>query len=52
VPEGAHLPESLPGALTLPLDILENERDNNITFDHIFIGSYQKLVGNAFLKPR
>lgn len=39
VPEGASVAESLPGALTLALDIIENETQLDISFDHIFIDS-------------
>jgi len=39
IPEGAFLPESLPGALSLSLDIMRNEEEQNIEFDHIFIDS-------------
>lgn len=39
IPEGASMPESLPGALTLALDIIENETQLGKTFDHIFIDS-------------
>ena len=37
IEEGACQKESLPGALTLPLDIIENEQEVHITFDHVFI---------------
>lgn len=37
IPEGADMVESLPGALTLAFDILENEKQLNLSFDHIFI---------------
>jgi 1-aminocyclopropane-1-carboxylate deaminase/D-cysteine desulfhydrase-like pyridoxal-dependent ACC family enzyme len=43
------MPESLPGALTLALDILENERENNIMFDHIFIDSGTGMIACATL---
>ena len=39
IPEGANMAEALPGALTLPLDIIKNEHQSNIEFDHIFIDS-------------
>lgn len=37
IPEGAMMPEALPGALTLPLDIVENETALGTNFHHIFI---------------
>jgi 1-aminocyclopropane-1-carboxylate deaminase len=37
LPEGGCCPEALPGALTLVLDLLENEQEHNLVFDHIFI---------------
>ncbi|MEM9158352.1 MAG: pyridoxal-phosphate dependent enzyme [Verrucomicrobiota bacterium] len=39
IPEGALTPQSLPGSLTLPLDILENEREHFIEFTDLFIDS-------------
>lgn len=39
IQEGANMKESLPGALTLSLDLLKNEQDHHIHFDHIFIDS-------------
>lgn len=37
IPEGACMLEALPGALSLGEDILKNEYENNILFEHIFI---------------
>lgn len=37
IPEGSFLPEALPGVLTLSTDILRNEIEQGIAFDHIFI---------------
>lgn len=39
VPEGGACKESLAGSLTLALDILKNERDNDITFTQIYTDS-------------
>jgi 1-aminocyclopropane-1-carboxylate deaminase/D-cysteine desulfhydrase-like pyridoxal-dependent ACC family enzyme len=39
VREGAAVPESLPGAMTLATDILRNEAETAISFQHIFIDS-------------
>jgi 1-aminocyclopropane-1-carboxylate deaminase len=37
IPEGACMEAALPGALTLAIDILQNEQENQQTFQHIFI---------------
>jgi 1-aminocyclopropane-1-carboxylate deaminase len=47
IPEGASVAESLPGALTLALDIIENEAQLNETFDHIFIDSGTGMMACA-----
>jgi 1-aminocyclopropane-1-carboxylate deaminase len=39
IQEGANMKESLPGSLTLALDIIKNEQENNVYFDHFFIDS-------------
>jgi 1-aminocyclopropane-1-carboxylate deaminase len=38
-PEGGLTVESLPGAMTLAFDIIENEREKGLDFDHLFIDS-------------
>src|SRR6185503_8985877 len=37
IPEGAFLDAALPGALTLAVDVLRNEEENQQQFQHIFI---------------
>jgi len=37
IPEGCAMPEAIPGAATLALDILRNELEGGIVFDHIFL---------------
>jgi 1-aminocyclopropane-1-carboxylate deaminase len=37
IPEGACMAEALPGALTLALDILQNEEEDGRQFDHVFM---------------
>jgi 1-aminocyclopropane-1-carboxylate deaminase/D-cysteine desulfhydrase-like pyridoxal-dependent ACC family enzyme len=37
IPEGACMIEALPGSLSLGTDILRNEQEHNLLFDHIFI---------------
>ncbi|MBA3722827.1 MAG: pyridoxal-phosphate dependent enzyme [Parachlamydiaceae bacterium] len=45
--EGASVKESLPGSLSLPLDILINERENGIEFDHLFVDSGTGMMACA-----
>lgn len=49
LPEGGFHPWSLPGALTLPLDLLQNEQKNTIQFDHIFIEAGTGFTASALL---
>ena len=37
IPEGGCMDAALPGALTLPLDILQNEEEEGQPFDHVFM---------------
>lgn len=37
IPEGSSLPASLPGATTLALDILRNETEQKVNFNHLFM---------------
>lgn len=37
IPEGSVLSEAIPGAVTLALDILRNEKEENVHFDQIFL---------------
>lgn len=58
IPEGATLFPAFLGALTLPLDIIRNEIESGIEFDHLFIetgtgySAAALLLGFAFLKKR
>jgi 1-aminocyclopropane-1-carboxylate deaminase/D-cysteine desulfhydrase-like pyridoxal-dependent ACC family enzyme len=58
VPEGASMKESLPGALSLPLDILRNEQELDVEFDHVFVDAgtglqaVALLLGLAYCKSR
>jgi len=47
--EGGSVAEALPGALTLPLDILKNEEEEKIAFDHIFIDAGTGLMAIALI---
>ncbi len=49
IPEGACMEEAIPGALTLALDIVENELENQTTFDHIFIEAGTGLQAIALI---
>lgn len=49
LPEGAAVAASLPGALSLAHDIIKNERENGITFDHIFIEAGTGFMACALL---
>lgn len=49
VPEGAFMNEALPGALTLTEDILRNEQQAGLKFDHIFIDSGMGLSAIALI---
>lgn len=55
IPEGASFFPAFPGALTLPLDIIQNEQELNLSFDHIFIdvgtgfSAAALLLGFAFM---
>lgn len=39
IKEGSSLQQSMPGLMTLTDDILRNERENNLEFNHIFVDS-------------
>jgi 1-aminocyclopropane-1-carboxylate deaminase/D-cysteine desulfhydrase-like pyridoxal-dependent ACC family enzyme len=47
IPEGACMSESLSGAMTLPLDILENEKALKQDFQHIFMEAGTGLMAIA-----
>lgn len=49
VPEGGTCPAALPGACTLWLDLLRNEVEQEIQFDHVFIDSGTALIAGALL---
>lgn len=49
IPEGADFFPSLPGALTLPLNILHNQMTLSLSFDHIFIDAGTGLSAIALL---
>lgn len=49
LPEGAHHPLALPGSLSILVDILRNERESGVRFDHIFIDSGTGMVAQSLL---
>jgi 1-aminocyclopropane-1-carboxylate deaminase/D-cysteine desulfhydrase-like pyridoxal-dependent ACC family enzyme len=49
LPEGAHHPLALPGSLSLLIDILRNERESGVRFDHIFIDAGTGMVAQSLL---
>jgi len=49
VPMGASCKESLPGAITLGQDIIENEKKIGVSFSHIFIDSGTGFTASALL---
>jgi 1-aminocyclopropane-1-carboxylate deaminase len=49
IPEGAFIPESLPGAMTLAIDILRNEQQLDLEFQHVFIDAGSGLLAIATL---
>ena len=49
LPEGASIAESLPGALSLPVDIARNEQEFGVAFDHIFMESGTGLSVSALI---
>ena len=49
IPEGGSTLAALPGALTLSLDIIQNEKDKNLIFDHIFIDAGTGLMAIALI---
>jgi 1-aminocyclopropane-1-carboxylate deaminase/D-cysteine desulfhydrase-like pyridoxal-dependent ACC family enzyme len=49
IPEGACMVEALPGALTLAVDIIRNEKQLGLQFDHIFLDAGTGLTAIATL---
>ncbi|MDO8142465.1 MAG: phosphate acyltransferase [Candidatus Brocadiales bacterium] len=49
LPEGAHHPLALPGSLSILVDILRNERESGMRFDHIFIDAGTGMVAQSLL---
>ena len=49
LPEGAHHPLALPGSLSILVDILSNERESGVRFDHVFIDAGTGMVAQSLL---
>jgi 1-aminocyclopropane-1-carboxylate deaminase/D-cysteine desulfhydrase-like pyridoxal-dependent ACC family enzyme len=49
LPEGGHHRLALPGSLSILLDILRNESESGITFDHIFMDSSTGMVAQSLI---
>jgi len=49
LPEGAHHPLALPGSLSILVDILRNERESGVRFDHVFIDAGTGMVAQSLL---
>ncbi|MBI2471375.1 MAG: pyridoxal-phosphate dependent enzyme [Planctomycetes bacterium] len=49
LPEGAHHPLALPGSLSILVDILRNENEAGVRFDHIFIDAGTGMVAQSLL---
>ena len=49
LPEGAHHPLALPGSLSILVDILRNERESDVRFDHIFIDAGTGMVAQSLM---
>lgn len=58
VPMGGCMEEGLLGSLTLPLDILKNEEDFSLVFDHVFVdagtgmSAIALILGFAYLQKK
>ncbi|MFZ0564626.1 MAG: hypothetical protein WAM28_00285 [Chlamydiales bacterium] len=49
LPEGASCKQALPGALTLSLDICDNEKEMSLSFDHIFLEAGTAMTAAALI---
>ncbi|MBM3437057.1 MAG: 1-aminocyclopropane-1-carboxylate deaminase [Bacteroidetes bacterium] len=49
LPEAAHHPLALPGSLSIFVDILRNERESGVRFDHVFIDAGTGMVAQSLL---
>ena len=49
LPEGGHHRLALPGSLSILFDILRNEKESGVNFDHIFIDSGTGMVAQSLL---
>jgi 1-aminocyclopropane-1-carboxylate deaminase/D-cysteine desulfhydrase-like pyridoxal-dependent ACC family enzyme len=49
LPEGGHHRLAVPGSLSILFDILRNEKESGVNFDHIFIDSGTGMVAQSLL---
>ena len=49
IPEGASCKEALPGAISLAADIIQNEKNSGLNFNHIFIDAGTCLMAIALI---
>lgn len=49
LPEGASCSESFPGALTLAINVVQNQQELGISFDHIFVESGTGMTAIALI---
>ncbi len=49
LPEGGHHRLAVPGSLSILSDILRNEADSGVTFDHVFIDSGTGMIAQSLL---
>lgn len=50
LPEGASVPQALPGAMTLAADICRNEKELGVVFDHVFVDAGTGFSAAALIK--
>lgn len=49
LPEGGFSQEALPGALSLSCDLLNNEQENHLSFDHVFIEAGTGMMASSLI---
>jgi 1-aminocyclopropane-1-carboxylate deaminase len=49
LPEGVCIEQALPGAMTLSTDVIRNEQENGLNFEHIFVDSGTGLQAIALI---
>lgn len=49
IPPGGAMKEALPGSLTLCLDLIENEKKLDFTFDHVFVDAGTGMMASSLI---